>query len=295
MATQKDIRKKIGGVKSTQQITRAMKMMSTAKLRRAMDRLNAMRFYLVKLEQMVCALCSAIEKPELHPVFQPHKNRRNCGIILITGDRGLCGSFNHDLIKQTQALIRERKDMNCRLFLVGRKGYEFFKRRPSDRISMDYFPELLSHPEPDAIRLAAKNFLSFYNNNAIDELLLVYTGSVSALERRIEVKKMLPFEFRHIQSKSQHHPQATIDFEFDPSPDVILNSLIPRYIEGMFLRGILESSAAEQGARMVAMGAATDRAEEMISDMTLLYNRIRQAAITKELSEVIGGVDALAD
>ncbi|OQA08070.1 MAG: ATP synthase gamma chain [bacterium ADurb.Bin374] len=295
MATQKDIRKKIGGVKSTQQITRAMKMMSTAKLRRAMDRLNGMRFYLVKLEQMVCTLCSAIEKPELHPVFQPHKNRRNCGIILITGDRGLCGSFNHDLIKQTQALIRERKDMNCRLFLVGRKGYEFFKRRPSDNISMDYFPELLSHPESDAIRLAAKNFLSFYNNNAIDELLLVYTGSVSALERRIEVKKMLPFEFRLNQSKNEHHSRATIDFEFDPSPDVILNSLIPRYIEGMFLRGILESSAAEQGARMVAMGAATDRAEEMISDMTLLYNRIRQAAITKELSEVIGGVDALAD
>lgn len=295
MATQKDIRKKIGGVKNTQQITRAMKMMSTAKLRRAMDRLNAMRFYLVKLEQMVCALCSAIEKPDLHPIFQPHQGRRNCGIILITGDRGLCGSFNHDLIKQTQALIRERKEMNCRLFLVGRKGYEFFKRRPSDRISMDYFPELLARPEPDSIRLAAKNFLSFYNNNAIDELLIVYTGSVSALERRIEVKKMLPFEFSSIKSKSAHHPNATIEFEFDPSPDVILNSLIPRYIEGMFLRGILESSAAEHGARMVAMGAATDRAEEMISEMTLLYNRIRQAAITKELSEVIGGVDALAD
>lgn len=295
MPTQKDIRKKIGGVKNTQQITRAMKMMSTAKLRRAMDRLNAMRFYLVKLEQMVCALCSAIEKPELHPVFQSHKSRRNCGIILITGDRGLCGSFNHDLIKQTQALIRERKDMNCRLFLVGRKGYEFFKRRASDRVSMDYFPDLLSHPNPDSIRLAAKNFLSFYNNNAIDELLIVYAGSVSALERKIEVKKMLPFEFKHIQSKNEHHPHAKLEFEFDPTPDVILNSLIPRYIEGMFLRGILESSAAEQGARMVAMGAATDRAEEMIADMTLLYNRIRQAAITKELSEVIGGVDALAD
>lgn len=293
MPTQKDIRKKISGVKSTQQITRAMKMMSTAKLRRAMDKLNAMRFYLEKLEQMVCALCGAIEDPDLHPIFQQHKTRRSSGIILITGDRGLCGSFNHDLIKQTQVLLKERKDMNCRLFLIGRKGYEFFKRRETDGIAMDYFPDLLSHPDADSIRLAAKNFLSFYNTNAIDELFIVYTGSVSALERKIIVKKMLPFEARHFQTATHRH--ATLDFEFDPSPEVILNSLIPRYIEGIFLRGILESSSAEQGARMIAMGAATDRADEMISEMTLLYNRIRQAAITKELSEVIGGVDALAD
>lgn len=293
MPTQKDIRKKIGGVKNTQQITRAMKMMSTAKLRRAMDKLNAMRFYLEKLEQMVSALCGAIEKPDLHPIFQAHKTRRSCGIILITGDRGLCGSFNQDLIKQTQLLLKERKGMNCRLFLVGRKGYEFFKRRSTGEMGMDYFPDLLSRPDPDSIRLAAKNFLSFYNNNTIDELIIVYSGSVSALERKMIVKKMLPFEIGHFQSSKHHH--ATLEFEFDPSPEVILNSLIPRYIEGIFLRGILESSTAEQGARMIAMGAATDRAEEMISEMTLLYNRIRQAAITKELSEVIGGVDALTD
>lgn len=159
--------------------------------------------------------------------------------------------------------------MNCRLFLVGRKGYELFKRRPSDNISMDYFPELLSHPESDAIRLAAKNFLSFYNNNAIDERLLVYTGSVSALERRIEVQEnRFPSVSGLIRARTNTILERRSISEFDPSPDVILNSLIPRYIEGMFLRGILESSAAEQGARMVAMGAMTDRAEEMISDMT---------------------------
>ncbi|HNW33754.1 MAG TPA: ATP synthase F1 subunit gamma [Candidatus Ozemobacteraceae bacterium] len=292
MATQKDIRHKISGVKSTQQITRAMKMMSTAKLRRAMDKLNSMRFYLEKLEQMVGALCGAIERPEQHPVLCP-RTIRSSGIILITGDRGLCGSFNHDLLKKTTELITERAGMNLRLFLIGRKGYEFFRKRTIKGLGMDYFSELLAHPDPDPIRLAARNFLSFYRNNAIDELLIVYTGSVSALERRIYVKKMLPFDMRSFQTKGLHH--AGHGFEFDPSPEVILNSLIPRYIEGMFLRGILESATAEHGARMIAMGAATDRAEEMISNMTLQYNRIRQAAITTELSEVIGGADAQSD
>ncbi|HEY9069129.1 MAG TPA: ATP synthase F1 subunit gamma [Candidatus Ozemobacteraceae bacterium] len=293
MPTQKDIRHKIAGVKSTQQITRAMKMMSTAKLRRAMDRLNAMRFYLEKLEQMVGALCGAIDRPEKHPILCPHAELRSSGIILVTGDRGLCGSFNHDLIKQALQLLRERTGKKCRLFLIGRKGYEYFRRRESASLGVDFFPGLLARPDPEPIRLVAKNFLSFYRTGAIDELLLVYTGSISALERRIFVKRVLPFD-TGAMSHGAHHSKSH-RFEFDPSPETILNSLIPRYIEGMFYRGILESSSAEQSARMIAMGAATDRAEEMITDMTLLYNRIRQAAITTELSEVIGGADAQAD
>jgi len=267
-----------------------MKMMATAKLRRAMDRLNAARLYLEKLEQIVADLRDVVEDTHIHPLFGAKPVKRQ-GIILVSGERGLCASFNHDLIKFTMALMKNNPQIEKKLLLIGKKGHEFFKKR--NFTLLGYHADLLGFFSTEKIRLAARNAVKFYTNDIVDELIIVYTSFVSALERRITVKKLLPLEDIGSDKKTRHH--RTQNIQFDPSPEAILNSLIPRYIEGLFTKAIMESSASEQGARMLAMSAATDRADEMIDELTLKFNRTRQAAITKEINEVVAGADALAD
>ncbi|MFZ2956089.1 MAG: ATP synthase F1 subunit gamma [Candidatus Ozemobacteraceae bacterium] len=290
MASIRDVKKKISGVKGTQQITRAMKMVATAKLRRSIERLNATKFYLEKLEDLVSDLREAAAgENKIHPLFDA-RPVKNTAVVLISGDRGLCGSYNHDLFKYTLKLMNELPENGRHLILVGRKGHEFFRRRNIHILGSH--SELGNFTDQESIQQAARNAIKLYSTGVIDELRIVYTGYVSALERHIAVKRLLPLEeHKQGEKKEGRRPHEML---FDPSPDHILNALIPRYVEGLFLRALLESAASEHGARMVAMGAATDRADEIINSLTLTYNRTRQAIITKELSEVIAGVEALA-
>ncbi|MBF0499586.1 MAG: ATP synthase F1 subunit gamma [Candidatus Riflebacteria bacterium] len=290
MANIRDVKKKIGGVKGTQQITRAMKMVATAKLRRAIERLNATKFYLEKLEDLVADLrLAAGADSKIHPLFDS-RPVKNTAVVLVTGDRGLCGSFNHDLFKYTVKFMDKLPENGRHLILIGRKGHEFFRRKNIPILG--YHSDLSGPADQDGVRLAARNAIKFYTTGLIDELHIVYTGYVSALERHITSRRLLPLEDHTLVSVKSVRRSCGI--LFDPSPEKILGSLIPRYVEGLFLRALLESAASEHGARMVAMGAATDRADEIISQLTLSYNRTRQAIITKELSEVIAGAEALA-
>lgn len=290
MPTLKDIRKKIQGVRSTQQITKAMKMMATVKLRRAMDAHLSTHLYLEKLEQMVVDLRTILPEQIDHPLMggRPVKTR---GIVLVTGERGLCGSFNHDLIKTCQRLLQEDPAIEKKLILIGRKGYDHFRRQPHAIIGSH--PDLVGKYSQKALAAAARNAITLYTTGIIDELVIIYTHFVSPLERRIETRILLPVS--EIGAERQARPPTSHPIQFDPSPEAILTALIPRYIEGLFMKAVLESSASEQAARMVAMDAATDRAQDMIDDWSMKFNRTRQAVITKELSEVIAGADALAD
>ncbi|OIP22032.1 ATP synthase F1 subunit gamma [bacterium CG2_30_54_10] len=290
MATLKDIKRKMRGVKSTQQITRAMKMMATVKLRRALEALSATKLYLEKLEQMVVDLRAVLPSTVSHPLFGNRKVKAT-GVILVTGERGLCGAFNHDLVKFSNNLLKQHPDREKKLILIGKKGIDYYRRQTYTIIGSH--PDMVGKFSQKALALAAKNAVSLYNNQIIDELVIVYTHFISTLDRRIVMRTLLPLSEIGAGKESRQSGGQTI--QFDPSPDIILNALIPRYVEGLFMKAVLESSTAEQAARMVAMDAATDRADEIIDDLTLKYNRTRQAVITKELSEVIAGADALSE
>ncbi len=290
MPTLKDIRKKIQGVRSTQQITKAMKMMATVKLRRVMEAHLSTHLYLEKLEQMVVDLRAILPEGIDHPLLggRPVKTR---GIVLVTGERGLCGSFNHDLIKTCLRLLQEDPDREKKLLLIGRKGYDHFRRQAYTIIGSH--PDLIGKYSQKALVAAARNAITLYSTGIVDELVIVYSHFVSTLERHNETRILLPVS--EIGADRQARPPTHHPIQFDPSPEAILSALIPRYIEGLFMKAVLESSASEQASRMVAMDAATDRAQEMIDDWSMKFNRTRQAVITKELSEVIAGADALAD
>ncbi|MBF0408803.1 MAG: ATP synthase F1 subunit gamma [Candidatus Riflebacteria bacterium] len=289
----RDIKKKTVGVKNTQQITRAMKMVSTAKLRQATVRLSATRLYLQKLEEIVSDVREVLSEDA--PVKTVYDGRpvKSSGVIIIAGERGLCGSFNSDIFKSSLTFLESLGDKKRCIFPVGNKTRDFFKRLPCYPIAGFDFP-VNSISSVDVVRQAAKIAMDKYISQEIDELYIIYSAYISALERKIIRKKLLPLDSVKKAVRSDKRPVAREMF-FDPSPEALLSSLIPRYIEGLFMRALLESAASEQSARMIAMGAATDRAEDIISQLTLTYNRTRQAVITKELSEVIAGADSLSN
>ncbi len=289
MPTLKDIKQKIGGVKSTQQITRAMKLMSTAKLRRAMERLNATHFYLDRLEQIVADLLPAVGSTFVHPLFSP-REVKTLGIVVISGTRGLCGSFNHEINKRAMEVIRESKAPQKKLLIIGKKAHEFFRRK--EYAIVGYFPDLIQTEDHSQIHLVAKNAVKLFTEGVIDEMVLVYSDFVSVMDRRLAVRKLLPVEKIGMGAECR---KIARQIAFDPGPEEILSSLVPRYLEGSFQRAVLESAASEHASRMLAMTNATDKAEEMIEGLTMQFNRTRQAGITKELSEVIAGADALSD
>jgi F-type H+-transporting ATPase subunit gamma len=296
MPSLRDVKKKIDGVKNTQQITRAMKMVATARLRRTLDRLKSADRYLQKLEQMVADLNDFVKgEAREHPLFHVRPFVNRIGIILVSGERGLCGSFNTELFKATLAFMDEHPDAKKHLFIIGKKGVEFFRRcgiKPFASI-----PSLASPFDVKRVERVGQNAVRWYDpdnkhpEHRVDELYIVYARFISALQRQIRIKRVLPIE-NITGNKASRQPREMI---FDPSPQEILISLIPRFVTGVISRAVLESSASEQSARMIAMGSATDRAHDMIKDMTLTYNRTRQALITKELAEVMGGAEALSD
>jgi len=290
MPSLRDIRKKIGGVSSTQQITRAMKMVATAKLRRSVEQLNATKYYLEKLEDVVSDLRAAADPGASgHPLCRA-RPVRNAGIVLVTGERGLCGSFNQDLFRFCNARLTGLAPRTCHLILLGRKGHDYYRRRN--------IPILAQHPGlsgptcGERVRAAARDAVKLFENGVIDELFLIYTNFISALSREIVMKRLIPLEEDvRLEARTARVPREII---FDPSPDELLGALIPRYVEGLFMRAVLESSASEQSARMMAMGAATDRADEILDKLSLVFNRTRQAKITTELNEVVAGAQGLS-
>jgi F-type H+-transporting ATPase subunit gamma len=284
----RDIRNRIGSVKSTRQITKAMKMVSAAKLRRAQDAILKTRPYAQLLEQTLCrvaARAAAEEKPS-HPLLVP-REQKVAEVVVITSDRGLAGGFNSNIARRVQRFLTENGDVLEKIHLatIGRKGRDFFRARKIEmRKDFTAVHSDLRYEKAEAI---AAEYTARFLSGDCDAVFLAYNEFKSAISQKPVVVQLLPIE-------TTSAPQASgVDFKYEPSRETLLEKLVPRHVAMQVWRALLESAASEHGARMSAMESATKNAEEMIGALTLQYNRARQAAVTKELMEIVSGAEAL--
>jgi F-type H+-transporting ATPase subunit gamma len=277
-----DIRRRIRSVKSTQQITKAMKMVSAAKLRRAQDAMFAARPFARKMLEVLNSLATRA-KPELHPLLQDRGDGRVL-LVVVTADKGLCGGFNATIIRTAARFLAEERfrDRDKELELIGRKGRDYFRRR-AYKIRSEHVGvfQLLRHPVAQAI---AKELIEAFTSGAVDQVFLIYNEFKSVIQQRVVVERLLPIERLAFDPK-----EPALDYIYEPGPEKIFAGLLPRHVEIQVWRALLESAAAEHGARMAAMDAATNNAADVIERLTLYMNKVRQAAITKEIIEVVSG------
>jgi F-type H+-transporting ATPase subunit gamma len=279
-----DIRRRIRSVKNTQQITKAMKMVSAAKLRRAQDRLIASRPYgslLRKVLANVAAAAATGDHAGGNPLLAERPENRIL-LVLVTSDKGLAGAFNSNLIKGAQRFIAEHRSASIRMELIGRKGRDFFRKRKAE-ISGDHVG-LAAKVVYGEIAAIARKAIELYEKEEIDAVYLLYNEFKSVVSQKLTVTRVLPVEM-----PEQNNP---VDYIYEQPPAEMLASLLPRYVEMEFYRALLESTGAEHAARMTAMDAATSNAGDMIDRLTLFMNRVRQASITKEIIEVVSGAAA---
>jgi F-type H+-transporting ATPase subunit gamma len=305
MASLRDIRKRISSVKSTQQVTRAMKMVAAAKLRKAQERTFEMRAYAYKLGEIISHLKQHID-PSAHELFKPREEIKNVLLIIVTADRGLAGAFNANIIKLAEQTIKERYEAyhaagHLHLICIGRKSHEYFRRR-NHKLVGDFrgvFNDLDFEDASQIVNAAVQG----YREGRWDEVQVIYNEFKNTISQNRIVEPLLPIppdQFRTpvmervVERVAKKKEGQSVDFIFEPDPIAILNVLVPRFLHFTIWRALLESNAAEQGARMVAMDNATSNAEDLMRDLRLKYNRARQDAITKELIEITSGADALA-
>jgi len=290
MATLRDIRRRINSVKSTQQITRAMKLVAAAKLRRAQGRIMEARPYSYKMGEVLSDL--ALRTPrELHPLLASREaGTRRKLLVVISGDRGLCGAFNSNIIRRSLEFLRAHQDdpeISLTLMVVGRKVRDFYRRRGQVTVRSEYanFFDKLAYSHAAQI---AQDFTRAYLAEEVDEVHLVYNEFKSVATQRVAMEQLLP-----IQPAEVPEGKPVVEFIFEPSPAAVLERLLPKHVEVQVYRALMESLAAEYGARMTAMENATKNASEMIDLLTLQFNKARQERITKELLEIVGGAEAL--
>jgi F-type H+-transporting ATPase subunit gamma len=287
MANLRAIRKRIASVRSTQQITKAMKMVSAAKLKRAQDAIVSARPFARKMREVVQELARRAGE-EAHPLLEAREVRR-AALLLVTTDRGLCGSFNASLLRAAGRFLRDNQGTyeEIVLFVVGRKGRDFFRRREVP-IRREYVGVLGDIRYAHAERIAGDLVEGFVAGD-YDEVVAVFNEFRSALSQPTRTERLFPVTVEAAEEPAE----ADIDYLYEPSRDAILAALLPKFVETQVFRILLESVAGEHGARMTAMDSATSNSTEMIARLTLQMNRARQAAITKELMEIIGGAEAL--
>ena len=279
-----DIRRRIRSVKNTQQITKAMKMVSAAKLRRAQERVMSARPYAQKILSVLNSLVTRSEG-QTHPLLEDRGGER-IQVVVITADKGLCGAFNSNIIKAAQNFIGEHRHRQLTLNCVGRKGRDFFRKGslPLAHEAVNIFARLdYSHAKQIAATLMEE-----FSNKEVDAVYLVYNEFKSVIQQRIVVEQLLPIQ--KLPASEEANP---IDYIYEQPAGEIFSSLIPKHVEVQVYRALLESAAAEYGARMTAMDAATNNAVDLIDSLTLTMNRARQAGITREIIEIVGGAAAL--
>lgn len=286
MPSLQGLRRKIGSIKNTQKITKAMKMVAAAKLKRAQDRILAARPYAKKMAVVLGSLSSRVNR-QAHPLLRKPSGTR-IELLVVTSDRGLCGAFNTNILRKAAEVLREKQEAGCpvTVSVIGRKGREFFRRRAwpirqewtgvFDRLSYEHALDI------------GGDIVQQFTDGTFDELHIVYNEFKSVIQQRVVVEKLLP-----IESLEQAAEQLGGGYLFEPDEEVLLKVLLPKHIEVQTFHALMESSAAELGARMAAMDGATRNAGELIKKMTLYYNKTRQAAITKELMDIVGGSEAL--
>ena len=291
-----DIRRRIRAVKSTQQITKAMKMVAASKLRRAQERIQHARPFATEMLRVLNSLAGRVD-PAAHPLLDERKATRAGGralLFVITADRGLCGSFNTNVIKSAGNFVKESQDREVALGLVGRRGRDFFARRGFEvRYEQINLFAALKFEDAQAIARAA---IESFTSGAVDSVYLVYNEFKSVLNQRVVVERLLPIPrgaFAGEAAAGTAEAGAIVDYIYEPAPEELLRTLIPSHVEVQIFRALLESAAAEHAARMTAMDAATRNSAEMIEQLTLYMNKVRQAAITREIIEVVSGAQAL--
>jgi F-type H+-transporting ATPase subunit gamma len=284
MPSLKAIRRRVASVRNIQQITKAMKMVSAARLRRAQEAAFAARPYAEKLEAVLQNL-AAQSQTLVHPFLTP-REEKNIDLLLITSDRGLCGSFNSTLARAAETFVREHPDQKVTLWLVGRRGFDYFKRR-SVTIAEQHI-NLFGRLTPLLAHDIGLRTGERFRNGESDAMYVLYARFRSALVQVPTIDRVLP-----IIPKERTATQATLDYLYEPAPQQLLTDLLTRYVDMLIYRAMLESVASEHGARMTAMDNATNNAVEMIGRLTLDMNRARQAGITRELLEIVSTGEAL--
>jgi F-type H+-transporting ATPase subunit gamma len=283
MAALLDIRRRIRSVKSTQQITRAMKMVAAARLRRAQDRIFNARPYANEMVTMLSSV-AARTADRCHPLLLERPIQRVL-LVLVTADRGLCGAFNTNLIRAAQIYLDEHRDLDVSILTVGRKGRDYYVKRPVKVIGEHI--NIFGRLEFSQSQAISKRIIELYTEEKVDAVDFIYNEFKSIMTQRVMVERYLPIRpFVPVAGES------LIDYIYEQQPLEIFNALLPRYVDIEVYRALLESQAAELAARMTAMDAATNNAKDMIESLTLHMNRVRQAAITREIIEVVSGAAA---
>lgn len=293
MANLLDIRRRIKSVKNTQQITRAMKMMSAARLKRAQDRVVAARPFANKMLEVMGDLAARTDEEFKHPLLSPRGDERYL-LILITADRGLCGAFNTNLVKAAQAFIQENAGKQFEVLPIGRKGRDYFRRRGMSIIS-EYIglTGKGSVGYGEAVEIADDIIKRFREDETLDKVFIIYNEFKSVLQQRVVIEQLLPVSRASESVEEDMRGMDLTDYIYEQEPAEIFSRLLPRVVETQIFRALLESVASEHGARMTAMDSASKNAGELIASLTLNMNRIRQAAITNEIIEVVSGAAAL--
>ena len=289
MANLKEIRNRIVSVSSTMQITSAMKMVSAAKLKKAQDAITSMRPYAGKLNNLVQNLSSSLEL-DMNSPFVSVREKNSILLVAITSNRGLCGAFNSNVIKKTRQLINEKfSDKKVSLITIGKKGSEVLGKKENIISSHDYIFDDLNYEKADEI---SKEIMQGFKKELYDEVILVYNRFKNAATQIVETELFLPIE-ENIEENLDEKSLKSPDYIFEPNQSEIVNELLPKALSIKFFKALRDSFASEHGARMTAMHKATDNATELRDQLKLTYNKARQAAITNEILEIVGGAEAL--
>lgn len=285
MPNLRDIRTRIRSIKNTQQLTYTMKLVSATKLRRSQEEILAARPYARRMLQVLNSLATRAG-PESHPLLTQRPEQK-VELVIITSDRGLCGGFNTNIAKVGHEEVRKRPGMDISLTAVGKKGRDYIRRRhiPMRREMVDIFRKVTYGQAADL----AKDLIQRYVSGERDTIYLIYNEFKSAISQRVVVEKLLPID----KLPAEAEGLQPVDYLYEPGQSEIFDQLLPKHVEVQVFRSLLESAAAEQGARMSAMDSATRNAGELIDDLTLNMNKVRQAGITKEILEVVAGAAAL--
>ena len=275
-----DIRRRIRSVKNTQQITKALKMVSAAKLRRAQESMFAARPYARTMAQVLKDVASRTEGEENHPLFRSTSGNGKVLVIVVTADKGLCGAFNSSLLRVAQRFLTDNANRPIEVDAVGRKGRDFLRRRTTVRKEYIGVFQSLKYSKAQEI---AQSAIQAFLDHEVDEVVLLYNEFKSVIQQRIVTQRLLPLDAVHGEEK------GTQEYVYEPDPRTIFDKLLPKVVEITVWQALLESNAAEHGARMAAMDSATRNASQTIDSLTLYMNKVRQAAITKEIIEVVSG------
>lgn len=292
MASLKEIRAKVASIKSTQKITRAMQMVAASKMRRAQERMQLGRPYADSMRRVVSHLVKA--SPDYkHPYLVPRAVNR-VGYIVVSSDRGLAGGLNINLFKKLMQHVKQQKSQSVetRFAVIGQKGVSFFKTFGGTVIAAE--THYGDNPSFEQLSVPVQVMLDAYNRGEIDEIYLVYNEFVNAMTQNPSVQRLLPIAAESLVDETMANREHSWDYIYEPTTKELLDGLMGRYVESIVYQGVVENIASEQSARMVAMKAATDNAGNLINELQLVYNKLRQAAITREISEIVGGAAAVS-